>query len=128
MPTHNTSAVWYPLSLPALPTFHEPLPLTISGEALAKMVPPTPTIDFDLPRDLASSDEGIEEAKVEPSCKKSRSRTRKCPAKPAKTAQKPPRKPDSTRGRAQKKLAASAQGKKAAAARPRQKSAKKART
>ncbi len=86
-----------------------------------------PTIDFDFSQGLISSDEEVEEAKAELPCKSARPRTKKCPTKTKAVAQKPPRKPDTTRGRDQKKRAASAQAKKAAAA-PKMTNAKKAGT
>ena len=61
MAIYDADDVWFPPSLPELPTFPEPPPLTISGEDLARMVPPTPTVDFDLSQELLSSDEEAEE-------------------------------------------------------------------
>ena len=127
MASHDADDVWFPASLPELPTFPEPPPLTISGEDLARMVPPMPTVDIDFSRELVSSDEESEAEEVEAQslCKQSRPRSKKRLTKTKAVAQKPPRKQDSTRGREQKKRAASAQAKKAATA-PRKKGTKKA--
>ncbi|PIL24824.1 hypothetical protein GSI_12710 [Ganoderma sinense ZZ0214-1] len=125
MSRSDNSDVWFPPSLPELPTFSAPPPLTISGEDLARMVPPMPTVDLDLPAELITSDE-VEEADTQSPCKRSFPRTQNSLANTNVVAQKPSRKSDSTRGRLreQKKRAAASRAKKAAVI-PRKESTKK---
>ena len=73
-----------------------------------------PTANLGSSQDLASLNEEVRgsEAKVEPPSRKSRSQTKKCPAK-TKATQRPSLKQDLTRERTQKKRATTTQAKKA---------------
>ncbi|EJF64337.1 hypothetical protein DICSQDRAFT_125324 [Dichomitus squalens LYAD-421 SS1] len=111
MSADNNQAPYWPPPLGPSSVYLEAPPGTISGEELAKMVPPMPTIDWDAPCELTPSDDESIEG---PSPKKSRARTTKKPSTKVQASQKSPRKPDSTRGRTQKQDAASTQAKKEA--------------